>query len=700
MRIGQARLAPDWSLAFATRRRRAETPVMRFHGTAEEAALLSREPPGPLVDREARVALHLPNSLRVPCDTPPADPKRWFRDDLSVPGSSWTRDVSEGNEVTYLIDGPQTFRAMVDAIETATDPGHFIYLLGWFLGDRFPLVRGDQGTTMEALLQRAHRGVHVRALLWGNPATTQNVDEVDRINALPYGRAIVDTRLLHSCAAMQFSKQRLAALLAIPVGATLMTMTAPELALRQVAYALLELGGGTTIYTVRAGVALSALFAALGLHAPSGSHHQKILIVNGSRGLVAFCGGIDINPDRIDAANVGHNVGDGVTPGSPMHDVHCRITGPAARVLLKTFVERWEDHPANNEAIAPSASGPGHFAFTPDELKRTPEAMQVWNERYREERAAAMEIYERRLRVHAPEELPAAPASGHQYVQIGRTFGNGSAERHGGLWDLVRPARPYRFAPAGERTIKEIVVHAIQQARRFIYIEDQYLTPIPEVVAALKQALTRIAHLTIVIPDDTITGLGGDIPIASVLLHYAGEWSRENVHVITNQARGRRQDFIRALKADSANAQKVRVFTLSPAEAHHTYVHTKLYIVDDELAIIGSANCNRRSFTHDSEVLAAIADQPVTQVVGFNFAHRLRIALWAEHLGMLEPAGSFPPTGQLTPQCQAQLADGVASAVHWLAPGTRVAPYDDTLLAARSVSDDLLWDRAVDPDGS
>ena len=72
-------------------------------------------------------------------------------------------------------------------------------------------------------------------------------------------------------------------------------------------------------------------------HHQIGSHHQKVLIVKGSEGLIAFCGGIDINPDRI------HNVG--ATFGCTFQDVHCRIKGPAAHDLLKIFLERWKDHP-------------------------------------------------------------------------------------------------------------------------------------------------------------------------------------------------------------------------------------------------------------------------------------------------------------------------------------------------------------------
>ncbi|MBL0133776.1 MAG: hypothetical protein IPP79_07125 [Chitinophagaceae bacterium] len=43
----------------------------------------------------------------------------------------------------------------------------------------------------------------------------------------------------------------------------------------------------------------------------------------------------------------------------------------------------------------------------------------------------------------------------------------------------------------------------------------------------------------------------------------------------------------------------------APFPAHHQ-VHSKLYIIDRELIIIGSANCSRRSMTNDSETAAVI----------------------------------------------------------------------------------------------
>lgn len=72
------------------------------------------------------------------------------------------------------------------------------------------------------------------------------------------------------------------------------------------------------------------------------------------------------------------------------------------------------------------------------------------------------------------------------------------------------------------------------------------------------------------------------------------------------------------------------------------YVHSKIIIVDDTVALIGSANINDRSMlgSRDSEVGVIIRDKPDIESLmngqhyyASNFAHTLRIRLFKEHLG-------------------------------------------------------------------
>lgn len=292
----------------------------------------------------------------------------------------------------------------------------------------------------------------------------------------------------------------------------------------------------------------------------NGSQHQKVLIVKGKYGLIGFCGGIDISKDRVQTVPL--------HPGSPFHDVHCRIEGDAVHDLVDIFLQRWQSHPQSKELDAKKGQLRG-------------------------------------LRDGVPLCDSQKPI-GSQHVGIGRTF---------------------NFVGKGKQCAKEISVQsamigAIRAAKLFIYIEDQYLVN-QDAAVELQKVLKKIQYLIILIPHTSIT----DLPRA---------W----------EARAR---FIEILRKDPKTSDKVQVFYRFTPGKHketpqgdkafgpHSYVHAKTWIFDDELAVIGSANCNRRGWQYDSEVIAAIADTfPSTAKgpSGHSFAQNLRMALWAEHLGV------------------------------------------------------------------
>ena len=121
------------------------------------------------------------------------------------------------------------------------------------------------------------------------------------------------------------------------------------------------------------------------------------------------------------------------------------------------------------------------------------------------------------------------------------------------------------------------------------------------------------------------------------------------------------------------------------------FVHSKVYIIDDQFAIIGSANCNRRGIDSDTEVVAGIADTSTLDHPALHFAHRFRVALWAHHLNLDTPTG------------HAELLDGVASAVHWAKPpaGAQIEPYQPTagtsLQTVLTVDGEQQWDSLWTP---
>jgi phosphatidylserine/phosphatidylglycerophosphate/cardiolipin synthase-like enzyme len=242
-----------------------------------------------------------------------------------------------------------------------------------------------------------------------------------------------------------------------------------------------------------------------------------------------------------------------------------------------------------------------------------------------------------RLRLRPPTAPvpPRVPGPGRQTVQVLRTYGK---------------SYPY---PRSVRTAQATLVRAIAAARQHVYLEDQYFVGTDpggmQIHDALLGALASIQQLIILITDTEIS----DMP----------------------QVGFRRRILISSLRAEAARlGKKFGVYRrIDPATGtafgRETYVHAKLFIVDDELACVGSVNSGRRSYTYDSEAHVAVHDAPEPD--GSRFARRLRAALWAKHLNL--SAGD------------PRLADPIAAAALWDPPGlpagARVAPFDENLNA-------------------
>jgi phosphatidylserine/phosphatidylglycerophosphate/cardiolipin synthase-like enzyme len=109
----------------------------------------------------------------------------------------------------------------------------------------------------------------------------------------------------------------------------------------------------------------------------------------------------------------------------------------------------------------------------------------------------------------------------------------------------------------------------------------------------------------------------------------------------------RRKAFIDRIVSGNPHAGKLHVYTRGRVAGAacarkgypHLYVHAKMAVIDDELMLIGSANCNNRGWETDSElVVATFQDATGTASV----AGRLRMRLWAHHLGVDQGAVNDP----------------------------------------------------------
>jgi phosphatidylserine/phosphatidylglycerophosphate/cardiolipin synthase-like enzyme len=369
----------------------------------------------------------------------------------------------------------------------------------------------------------------------------------------------------------------------------------------------------------------------------TGSHHQKFLLIYGSQEEeFAFCGGVDINSNRRDSP--GHGAIGGY------HDVHAKVEGPAVADIHRTFVERWNNHPQT-----PTTS---QLSETTDKFKAD---------------------------------------AGSVFVQVARTY-------------PLRGANPYPFAPQGLTSPLNAFLRAIQKAQKFIYIEDQYLTPyaggLPydenedmiNVLGELRTALLTIDYIIMVIPNHAKQG-----------------WLNNIFSVAPGQNRYRRRHFIQGLM--EVAPEKIHVFYLAhPGTTHRTpdevategdgpgtsgspdhpdeiYCHSKVWIIDDVVAKIGSANCNRRSYTHDSEMDIVMVDGALDNGAR-RFARNFRLELWAEHLGV--------------PESEKGLLEDHKLALHyWLAEGrlasAHIRDYDVKALGIGIGT--TFWDTYVDPYG-
>ena len=185
---------------------------------------------------------------------------------------------------------------------------------------------------------------------------------------------------------------------------------------------------------------------------------------------------------------------------------------------------------------------------------------------------------------------------GEVVVQMQRTTHAGRyADRHpppGGS--------PYPIA-LGERTNLDQYRAAIRAARRAIYLEHQFLET-AEIMGALDEALTRGVEIVAMLPAVP------DLP------------SHDSAT----------PELIAAVAA-RARLSKYENFTLCgmagrAADGSRTpvYVHSKLMLVDDEWASVGSCNLHRYSLFGNGELNAAFSD--------VRSVRALRVALFREHL--------------------------------------------------------------------
>ena len=205
--------------------------------------------------------------------------------------------------------------------------------------------------------------------------------------------------------------------------------------------------------------------------------------------------------------------------------------------------------------------------------------------------------------------------------------------------------RGYDFAPEGERSVAHGNTKAVVHARRLVYLEDQYLWS-EEVGRHFAKALRENPELRLI----------AVIPIFP---------DQDGAMMRPPQLYGRKLAMDLLMEAGE---DRVAVYGLTSEAGYPIYVHSKVCVIDDVWASVGSDNFNRRSWSSDSEAACAVQDVRVsdreTPVPRDSFALRVRRELVAEHLGI------HPDDVPDDPDAVWDLMAAAAAALdHWYAGG-------------------------------
>jgi len=213
---------------------------------------------------------------------------------------------------------------------------------------------------------------------------------------------------------------------------------------------------------------------------------------------------------------------------------------------------------------------------------------------------------------------------------------------------------------------------AVSRARNLIYLEDQYLWS-PAVAATFATALGKHPGLHLI----------------AVLPHFPDQDGR--ISKPPNLV-GRERAIATLRKAAP---RRVAIYGLDSPDGVPVYVHAKVCIIDDQWASVGSDNFNRRSWTHDSELTAAVCDP--------GYARVLRLNLAGEHLDRSGPMNDLhdaAATFAAFADCAARLEGWYDGGCQGARPPGRLRPVSDaTLTRVTQVWAGLLYRFVYDPDG-
>jgi len=280
----------------------------------------------------------------------------------------------------------------------------------------------------------------------------------------------------------------------------------------------------------------------------------------------------------------------------PTHDLGMLVQGPAVRDLEFTFRQRWNDPSRNIGLVRRFASSGGPWAIgLPIGLSGPPP-----------------EILE--------PPLPPLNNRGSHSVQVLHTYGRVSTNQ-------AQRGHSYSWADTGEFTIWASYLNAIQQARHYIYIEDQFFFPFDWPPCYERQGNARNSDLIYRL-GEAIEQRGVKVAVLVPANSDIPDWWPVRARTTVYYQRDIGINYLMDKAASSGGDFAVASLNQLDEEGHviPIFVHSKIMICDDEFVLTGSANFNQRGMAYDGELDIAIVDE------ANEFARNLRKQLWREHL--------------------------------------------------------------------
>lgn len=302
-----------------------------------------------------------------------------------------------------------------------------------------------------------------------------------------------------------------------------------------------------------------------------GSQHQKLIVVDDE---VAFSGGMDIAVQRWDTReHLPQNSEREDCSGeyTPYHDVQSVMSGPIVEYLAELVRWRWNrisGQPAINVAV-----------------------------------------------VDNPDQLPTAwpPSIEPQMSQV---------------TTAIARTIPAMSDTDGCEEVRCMLSDLVKQARKFIYIENQFVSYLP-LAEELNQQLRNNPDLQVMI----VSSFKPKGP-AEQESYWAG-----------------RIEFKKRLLQDIDPGRVCLAYSSvvdEQGEREYKLIHAKLLFIDDAYMVVGSANLNKRSMTLDTECDVIFYGENASQKQAIS---RVRDDLLAEHCGeSIENVKAFFESGDPLPQ--------------------------------------------------